>query len=163
MLIVETGAVIAGANCYISLVDARAKAVELGVTLPTLDVDADAAIINGTQYVDYKQYSGSRVSIDQTLDWPRTGASANGFTIPDTTIPLAVINASVLAAATSATLFVNDNGKQVEENTVHGAVTQKFFENTSANKGEMKVTRADALLKPYLLNGGYFNNLMGVV
>jgi hypothetical protein len=162
-LIVETGAVVPNANSYTSLIDARAKALTLGVTLPVDDDEAEIAIIMGTEYVDAKNYSGARVSIDQSLDWPRTGAYANGFLIPDDAIPVSVINASIIAAANAAKLWVNDNGERVQTKRVEGAVTKTLFNNTSDSKNTLKVTRADALLKPYLANGGSLTGFMGVV
>lgn len=162
MLIVEDGSIIAHANCYISLTDARALALTLGATLPTLDADAEVAIIKGTEYTEAKRYSGARISIDQSLEWPRKTAYANSFLIPENKIPVKLIQASIIAASNSAKLWVNDSGERVQTKRVEGAVTKSLFNNSSDSKNTLKVTRADAMLKPYIKNGGSISNLVGL-
>ena len=48
-LTVEDGTGLEAADSYISLVDARALALDFGWVLPTLDADADIALRNGAQ------------------------------------------------------------------------------------------------------------------
>ena len=92
-LIVETGAVVADADSYISLADARTLAAKYGWTLPTDDDEAEIALRNGAEYVGLfePEMKGSRVSADQTLAYPRKYVSIFGFDQAETLIPMRLI------------------------------------------------------------------------
>ncbi|KAF2282287.1 hypothetical protein GH714_044131 [Hevea brasiliensis] len=76
MLIVEDGSIVADADSYISLTDARALADKFGLTLPTDDTAAEAALRNGAAYVGLQESAmcGTRVSAEQELSYPRQGS-----------------------------------------------------------------------------------------
>ena len=63
-LVVETGAVVPGADSYVSLADARALAAGYGLALPVDNIAAEAALRNGAVYVGLQEPSmcGRRVS-----------------------------------------------------------------------------------------------------
>lgn len=74
-VIVETGSIVAGADSYISVVDATAYLISrgLGDVWDVVD-DKDAALRKATDYMiqAYRsRWSGNRVSPNQKLDWPR--------------------------------------------------------------------------------------------
>ena len=152
MLIVEDGSIIAGANSFISLVDARAQALTLGLTLPVDDDEADIALINAGRYVNAQEPSlqGKRVSPDQTMCFPRSGVVKYGFEIDDDVIPSDVICAQLEAAA-AITAGVDpypvDNGKEVKLQEVTGSVKREFFESNVSAK-DIEITAALVCLYP---------------
>ncbi|MGH8711234.1 MAG: DnaT-like ssDNA-binding protein [Burkholderiales bacterium] len=73
-LIVEDGSIVANANSYVSLVDARAYALARQFVLPVGDVILEAYLIQAMDYLESKrfEYQGSKVDPAlQTLQWPR--------------------------------------------------------------------------------------------
>ena len=56
-LIIEDGSIVANANSFISLVDARAYAATIGLTLPVDDTEAEVTLINGARYVNSQEPS----------------------------------------------------------------------------------------------------------
>jgi len=99
-LTVETGQIIEGADSYISLADARALAANYGLVLPADDTAAEVALRNGATYVGLAepQMCGRRVSAEQSLAYPRTGVTLNGFPVANNVIPKQLIRAQVIAA-----------------------------------------------------------------
>lgn len=151
-LIVETGLIVAGANSFISLVDARALASTLGLSLSVDDTAAEIELINGARYINSQEPSlqGVRVSIDQTMCEPREGAYKYSFPIPNDVVPSEAICAQVEAAAAIAAgtdPFPVDNGKEVKLNEVVGAVKQEFFES-NVTASSIEITAALNCLYP---------------
>jgi len=101
-LIVEDGSIVPDADSYVSLADARALAANYGLGLPADDTAAEVALRNGATYVGLAepQMCGRRVSAEQSLAYPRTGTTLNGFTVADNVIPSQLIRAQVIAAIT---------------------------------------------------------------
>ena len=112
-LIVETGAIVSGANTYISLDYADTYHANLG-RADWADADEDtrkAALTNGTRNLDAK-YAGKWIgrqtdnnsSVEQVLAWPREESDGepietqSGRKIGINSIPLAVQNACAEAA-----------------------------------------------------------------
>lgn len=98
-LIVETGAIVAGADSYISAADATAFLTSRGSgdAWDAVD-DKDAALRKATDYMvqAYRhRWKGTRVSKDQTLDWPRAwvqvddleGLYAGAYYLPNNVVP----------------------------------------------------------------------------
>ena len=144
-LIVETGAIVPNADSYISLADARALAANYGLELPEDDTAAEVALRNGTTYVGLAepQMCGHRVSAEQSLAYPRTGVTLNGFPVANNVIPKQVILA------------------QVQTERVEGAVTVTYFNNGSSG-ATTAITAADDALRPLLcggLNNGFSFNV----
>ncbi len=82
-LIVETGAVIPDADSFTSLIDARALAVNYGLSLPTDDTEAEVVLRQG--YLNLLQrertLQGSRISAVQTGIYPRSNVLNNCFPV----------------------------------------------------------------------------------
>lgn len=164
-LIVEDGSIVAGADSYVSLVDARVFAAKYGLVLPTDDTEAETALRNGTVYVGLQEpmMCGSRVSASQSLAYPRQGVSLYGFPILPTTIPLQVIQAQVIAAveyATNSDVRGNSDGRATSLERVEGAVTVQYFNNGETGN-TTTITAAMDALRPLLcgLNNGFQFNV----
>ena len=102
MLIVEDGTVVAGANSYQTLADARTEAALSGILLATDDTVAETQLVQAFRYLtdNYEsKVSGQRVSAAQTSMLPRAFMYGNGFLISDDVIPDEFKRAQVMAAA----------------------------------------------------------------
>lgn len=156
MLIVETGAIVPNANSFISLVDARAMALTLGLTLPVDDDAAEITLINGARYVNSQEpsFQGCRVSADQTMSFPRIGVYKYTFLVADDVVPSDPICAQVEAAAAitgGVDPYPVDNGKEVKLQEVVGAVKREFFESNVTAK-DIEITAAINCLFPITTN-----------
>lgn len=171
-LIVEDGSIVANADSFISLVDARTEAVRLGLTLPVDDTEAEIALRNAGRWVNSQEpcFQGFRVSIDQTMSWPRDGVEKYNFDVPSDSIPSDVICAQVEAAAligAGVNPFPTDNGKEVKLEEVSGAVKREYFES-NVTVSDIELTSALNCLYPITLdalsgnsNGINFNVVRG--
>lgn len=142
-LIVETGAIVTGADSYVSRADAITYAANRGVTL----ADTTATDMTLRKACDYLQsfadlFKGERVTRDQPLCWPRNGAVIEGWQWDGDEIPRQVINAQLAVA-----FEINDGDDpfnptpvsgQVTEETVSGAVTVKY---AGGSAGAQKVSK----------------------
>lgn len=144
---VETGAIVAGANSYVSLADARAYALARGTALPVSDADAETVLIKAMDYLESfdGRFKGNRVDRDQPLSWPRTGVEIEGWAWSSDEIPRQVINAQlalvieVNAGEDPLNPSANEN-LPVTRKRVEGAVEVEY-----ANPGNaMKVSKTAA-------------------
>lgn len=89
---VETGAIVANANSYISVNDliGYADAREI-----TLTVDEEVLILKAMDFFESHsgRFIGQRVQRDQALSWPRTGVVIENWNWSSSEIPRQVINA----------------------------------------------------------------------
>ncbi len=79
-LVAETGAIVAGANCYAAEAAVNAYLAEVGTPAAWTAAPAparEAAILKATRFLDAQYralWIGARTSSSQELEWPRTGA-----------------------------------------------------------------------------------------
>lgn len=167
-LVVETGAIVPGADSYVSLANARALAASYGLALPTDDTEAEAALRNGAVYVGLQEPSmcGRRVSASQSLAYPRQGVSLYGFTLASDVIPPQIVHAQVVAAVeygAGTDVRASSDGRVTESERVEGAVTVSYF-NNGATGAATTITAALDALRPLLcgsVNGASFNVYRG--
>lgn len=167
-LIVEDGSIVAGADSYVSLSDARALAAKYGWELPADDTEAEQALRNGAGYVGLQEPAmcGRRVSAAQELAYPRQGVTLYGFDIASNTIPTAVIRAQVAAAVeygAGTDVRATNDGRATSLERVEGAVTVQYFNNGN-NGTSVVITAAMDALGPLLCgmnNGSSFNVYRG--
>ena len=167
-LIVETGSIVAGADSYISLVDARTMAALYGWALPATDPAAEIALRNGANYVGLfePEMKGSRVSAEQSLAYPRKDATVFGFDISETSIPGRLQIAQIAAAVEIGAGLdprASTDGRVVASEQVTGAVAVSYFNNGNTG-ATVRITKAIDALKPLLSsnnNGISFNVVRG--
>lgn len=94
---VETGAIVTGANSYVSANDAADYAAARGVTLPTGAAELEAVILKAMDYLESfdGRFKGDRVERDQALAWPRDGVEIEGWEWSSSEIPRQVLNAQL--------------------------------------------------------------------
>ena len=159
-LTVEDGTGLEAADSYISLIDARALALNLGWVLPADDTAADISLRNGAQYADLSEssFAGTRLVDVQGLAWPRLNSfkcyGTNTINIDSDSVPKEIQKAQVAAAVEYGEgndPRPNNDGKQVQETTV-GPITKKFFDSGKIGGGFTITTALDAM-KPLLCSG----------
>lgn len=168
MLIVEDGSIVAGADSYVSLSDARALAAKYGWELPADDNEAEQALRNGAGYVGLQESAmcGSRVSPLQELAYPRKNVTLYGFDVAQDSIPSQVIRAQVAAAVeygAGTDVRASNDGRTISMERVEGAVTVEYFNNGN-NGSSVVITSAMDALAPLLCglnNGSSFNVYRG--
>lgn len=157
-LIIEDGTIVPNANSYVSLVDAKAIAAMFGWSLPDDDAEAEAALINGANYITLQESSlcGTRVSAEQSLSYPRKGISLYGFPVADDVIPKQVIQAQVAAAVEygkGTDVRASSDGRITTMERVEGAVTVQYADN-GVTGATVTITAAMDALKPLICGGG---------
>lgn len=167
-LIVETGEIVPFADSYVSLTDARTLAAKFGLSLPTDDTAAEAALRNGATYVGLQEPAmcGTRVSAAQELSYPRQGVTLYGYDVAIDSIPSQVIRAQVMAAVeygNGTDVRASSDGRSTSMERVEGAVTVQYF-NNGATGALTTITAAMDALRPLLCganNGSSFNVFRG--
>lgn len=159
-LVVETGAIVTGADSYVARADYITYASTLGVTI-TDDETTDVKLRKAAEFIDSHEpnLKGSKVDKEQPRSFPRIGFSAEGFYWNSNEIPRQVTLAQMaIALDLEAGIDIynpptNPNlaKKSVE---VDGAVKVEYAID---NNSPMKVNRsstATAIMNTLLKNSG---------
>ena len=159
-LLVETGAIINGANTYVSRADYIAYAASIGITIAD-GVEADYQLIKAAEYIDNHEENlkGTKVDRDQAMSYPRTDLYIEGWYWSSEEIPRQVILAQKMYA-----LMINDGedlyNRNVNPNTaikkerIEGAVEVEYAHNSNITQQLSKNSKADALMSSLLHNNG---------
>lgn len=149
-LIVEDGTEIAGAESFISVADSLTYHSNLGnntwATITT--TQQEQALRRATKYMTQvygPRWSGVRMAATQSLDWPRSGAYAYGFSIDTDVVPEIVQNACAeLALKAAAGELLSD--KQRAKIRVQVDVISTEYDRFSSHA--TKYEAVEAMLSP---------------
>lgn len=159
-LVIEDGSGVAGANTYIDADAARAFAAARGLSLPAADADVEVLLIKAMDFIEAfrADFQGIKTSPDQPLQWPRTGATLDGYPLAEDAIPatLASAQAQLAADANLQELMPTGSGREVVMEKVD-VISVQYAESGNGNPQPV-FTKAEALLKP-LLKSGLFGSL----
>ncbi len=158
-IIVEDGSNVAGANSYVSLIDARVILNSLGQDLDANDTTAEQQLLNSMVYIEAfrEKYKGQRTERSQPLQWPRIGVCIDDFVLDTDVIPQDLINAQVFAAyefSTGVVLQPTLAGQVVQSEEVVGAVKVSYFD-TRAVEGSFNLIRVLDSLNPLFETAGF--------
>ena len=175
MLTIETGAVIAGADSFITLIDARVSAANYGLSLPVDDTEAEIVLRQG--YLNLLQrertLQGSRISAIQTGIYPRSGVLSNCFDIASDSIPSDVILAQLYASdAINSGSGTNEvqTGERLASFNLQGAYSETYQDGSSASTNPSiqgvynalyPLTKAGLAASPCGTGGGLYKETMG--
>lgn len=157
-LIVEDGSIVANANSYISLADARTYLATLGYSLSADDVTAEQELVRAYDYVNSFEgsYQGYRVDSAQTGSFPRYDVYLNNFLVDSNEIPETLKQAQCLAAkeesSESGILSPSTTGQTVTSEEVVGAVKVSYADN--GLDSIVSFTAIDAKLSGLFSGGG---------
>ena len=83
-IVVETGAGLTNSNSYVSGADLATYAGDRGVTLTGT---AAVLLIQAMNYLESKNFNGTKSKIDQALQWPRYGVELDAYLVLSDAIP----------------------------------------------------------------------------
>ncbi len=92
---VETGAIVANANSYVSTTDFTTYATARGITLTS---GAETLLVQAMDYIESLAYIGTKYTAAQGLQWPRSGVYIDGYLFDYDDIPQELINAQMQVA-----------------------------------------------------------------
>jgi hypothetical protein len=160
-LTIEDGTGVAGANSYISVADAQDYADLRGLSVTI----TEALLIKACDYLEALRgdYQGEKTSGDNSLQWPRTGVTVDGFSIGTDEIPDILISAQAQLAcdAYSVDLMPRGTGREMIETTVEGAVSVKYAQSGDTAP-QPDLTAARALIAPLLRTANRGGSLRSV-
>jgi hypothetical protein len=150
-------------NCYVSLDEAETyfeTRIDSGAWLNADDEDKESALVTATLILDENQFIGVAVSSEQSLGWPRNGAS---FVDPKLGLVVAYGNTEIPSRLKKAVyeqayhLLSNenllDNKSQNFEEISIGSITLKDT-NKDTTRASMTSNLARKFIKPLLTNQG---------
>lgn len=154
-LTVETGAIVANADSYVSMADADTYFTNHGSPAEWTDAtDAvkESALRYATQWIDATfSWRGEVVSNDQVLDWPRAGVYDDEDRYVDSdSVPRLLRDATCEAALEHIRDALNvgkDRGGMVKRQRVEGAVEIEFMDYAPGERVRRYVVE---LLSPLL-------------
>lgn len=155
-LVVEDGTGLTDAESYISVAAADARHTALGNTAWTgTDAAKEAALRRATQYMlqAYRgRWKGTRLLRAQALDWPRYGATVDGFDISSSEVPADVANACADLAlrALAGDLNADQDGRAIVRDKVGPVETEYSAHGSTA----VQYRSVDMALSSYLTGGG---------
>jgi len=156
-LTVEDGTGIAGANSYITVAELRAFAADRAISIPTEDSLCIPLLVKATDYLDLKDYIGTKATSSQGLAWPR---KAEGyFSVTDGVYSYTIPPALKIAQAMVAIEVQNGEllptirpGKYIS--TKIGSISVSYA--TDANRAAAtRMSAVDSLVNPLLADGGF--------
>lgn len=156
-LIVEDGSIVDGATSYITVEVARAYASARGSALPDDDAAVEALIMQAMDYVESfrSRYSGKKVSADQPLQWPRSGATLDGYAIADDMIPRTLIAAQAQSVIDASITDLMPTDTRTAKKSVKVDVIEVEYAISADGDGSIQpeLTKVDALLEPLFRSG----------
>lgn len=158
-LVIEDGSIVANADSYATVDEARTYADSRGLTLPDEDEAVEALLRNACDYLQglEPQYKGYRVSEVQELAWPRQDVYLYGWAnaIADDAIPTLLKNVQCQLAADGNTdigLMPNGDGRQVIREKLD--VIETEYADLKSGSVMPEFNKAMQMLTPLLKQGG---------
>ena len=163
-LIIEDGTGVANADSFLTLIDARALAVNYGLTIATDDTEAEVQLRNGYRgLLTYEPtLQGTRTHNIQTGIYPRTDTYSNCVYVDSDAIPLDVKLAQLnYSAAVNGGYGTNvvDNGQKLKSFSVDGVYSESYQDGSSV-KTNATIQGVSNSLYPLTLQG-YANSPCG--
>lgn len=156
-LIIETGAVVTGANSYISVTDAKAYAAARGLTLPSTDAAVEILLIKAMDYIESfrAEFKGTKTAKENPCQWPRSGVTIDGFDIDEDEIPdlLPKAQAQIAVHAYTQDLMPIGDGREVIKERIEGAIEIEYAQ-TGDTAPQPWFPVVQALLDPLLDDAG---------
>jgi hypothetical protein len=153
-IIVETGAIISGANSYVSVADLTTYGTDRGITISA--ANPEDLLIEAMDYLESLEYIGYQYTEDQALSWPRSGAVKNKLWQYEVTeIPQDLIDGLcevALAIDTGNSPLANIDRATIREKV--GPVEVEYKQGSATNTIVKKI---NTKLKDLVINGGGIN------
>lgn len=159
---VETGAIVSGADSWVSRADYIAYALTLGVVIPDTSV-ADVELVKAGEFINHHEdnLKGILVTRDQEMSFPRYDLFLDGWSWSGTEIPRQVISCQMAFA-----LDVHDgidlynrpqNPNLIKKSTKIDVIAVEYAVSENAPQKVGRTSTGDALLATLLNNSGLFS------
>lgn len=157
-LIIEDGTIVANANSYVTLAEARAYALARGVTLSATDSVVEILAIKSMDYLESfdNQFKGIRKTETQALSWPRDYVyrNDNGYEYPAIPNELKNAQCQLMIDANSFDIEPNrlltDKGQRIKEK-IEGAIEVEYTQQDQLTRPILR--KFNSLIAPLLKNG----------
>lgn len=150
-IIVETGAIVPGANSYVSTAELVAYAADRGITIAD-DAAAEVLLIKAMDYTEGLSFKGIKFTKDQPLEWPRANVLIDGYLVYVNEIP------SELKAGVYETALAINSGEdpladvaRVQQSVKVGSLAVTYASGSSSTTLVRKINNA---FKKLLTSGG---------
>lgn len=164
-LIIETGAIVANASSFVTLVEFKAYALARGQDLAAIaDTVIEPKAVKAMDYIFAREddLQGDRVSYEQPLPYPRSSVVLYNTEVPITEIPKLVKNLQcqlMLDAYNGVDLMPNATGPAIKREKTGSLETEFAIGNGESNAPSLPA--AEAWLKPLLRGLGGFTLSVG--
>lgn len=157
---VETGAIVTGADSYVSRADYIAYAATVGVTI-TDDATADVQLVKSAEYIDRHEANlkGYRVTRAQPMAFPRYDLYIEGWTWLETEIPRQLTLCQMMFALdinAGIDLYNRPQNPNLiaKKERVEGAIEVEYAVSESTGQKLSQTSTGDALLNSLLKSNG---------
>ena len=157
-LIVEDGTIVENANTYIDVDETKIILENQGFDVSDLtETELGQFILRSAQYIESfrNRYQGNKSTSDQTMQWPRINVAIDDYAIDSDVIPPELKTAQALGAYEESIgnelQSTCQKGTLIEE-TIHGAITNKWADNGLSTSGD-NFAAIDGLLAPLFKSG----------
>lgn len=158
-VIVEDGTGVPGANSYASETYALAYADVRGLSLPSDLTLLSQYLVRATEFLDTKyafDFLGSKVSVDQSREWPRFGVYVCNQLLSESEIPTVLRDATVQMAVAIGLGFDPTSGSegvlgQVKKKEI-GPIKITYTDGVEASSSDLSKT-ALGMLKTLIRKG----------
>ena len=146
-IVVETGTSSETANSYVSEADLATYAADRGVTLTGTPA---VLIIQAMDYLESKNFIGTKSDIDQALQWPRYGAEIDNYYV-DSDVTPKLLKEAEMEICIAIDGGVNPLANQGRE-TVREKVDGIEVEYSSSARPDTYLTAAETKLQKLVIN-----------
>lgn len=163
-LIVEDGSIVTDANSYIDTAYLDSYASDRNLTIPTVEVDKETAILLAMDYIESfrMRFTGSKATELQSLQWPRKYAWVDCYEFADDEIPneLKKAVAQLVVEQQTHPLYpvpLTSSFQGAVTETSIGPLTKKYSSSHSAvvsSRTPIAFATVLALLNPLFNNSG---------
>lgn len=154
-IVVETGAIVAGANSYVTEAELTTWATARGITIA--DADREKWLILAMDYLETLSYKGYIVEEGQPLQFPRRYLKIDGYYIEQDEIPEELKNVQLhLASQISQGVNpISDVGRNVKRRKV-GDLEIEYMDGAGNTTVDRKLSMLIRKLIKYPVAGGSF-------
>ena len=160
-LTIEDGTIVAGADSYATVAEARAYALSRGVTLSATDSVVEILLRKGSDFIESLEdrFKGDRTDPAQPLAWPRAGVILFNATdeAPDDEIPELLKRAQIQLAMDAVDIDLQPTGSGREIIKTKVDVIETEYAKRGSGSILPELNKAMAILQPLLNGGGSFS------
>lgn len=156
-LVIETGAGVAGANSYASVLELKTFAGNRGLEIPAVTGDLEKALVLACDKLETYRFKGAKVDPLQALAWPRSEVYLEDATEPlaEDFIPDRLKMAQcqfAVEVANGTDLQPTGDGREIVMEKVD--VLETKYAERGAGAVSPQFTKAEGFLSSLLENGG---------